>query len=62
MKMVGVPESHFDTWASRFLARGYKITKVDQVETAIGMERRKKEQKGLKKVIFIDSPVNILLL
>lgn len=33
---VGVPEQSFDMWASKFLAAGYKVGKVEQAETAIG--------------------------
>jgi DNA mismatch repair protein MSH6 len=33
---VGVPEQSFDLWASKFLANGYKVGKVEQAETAIG--------------------------
>lgn len=40
MSMVGVPESSFDFWASKFLARGYKVGKVEQAETSIGAEMR----------------------
>src|SRR3954469_20038957 len=36
MRMVGVPESSFDDWAARFVGKGYKVAKVDQMETAIG--------------------------
>jgi DNA mismatch repair protein MSH6 len=40
MSMVGVPESSFDFWANKFLARGYKVGKVEQSETSIGAEMR----------------------
>jgi len=40
MSMVGVPEMSFDFWASKFLARGYKVGKVEQAETSIGAEMR----------------------
>jgi len=40
MSMVGVPEMSFDFWANKFLARGYKVGKVEQVETSIGAEMR----------------------
>lgn len=40
MSMVGVPESSFDFWANKFLARGYKVGKVEQAETSIGAEMR----------------------
>ncbi|KLT40648.1 putative mismatch repair-related protein [Cutaneotrichosporon oleaginosum] len=42
MKMVGVPEQTFEFWAAKFLAAGYKVGKVEQAETAIGMEMRTK--------------------
>ncbi|KZT37435.1 hypothetical protein SISSUDRAFT_852370 [Sistotremastrum suecicum HHB10207 ss-3] len=40
MSMVGVPESSFDFWAAKFLARGYKVGRVEQSETALGAEMR----------------------
>ncbi|BGP39629.1 DNA mismatch repair protein msh6 [Rhodotorula kratochvilovae] len=45
MKMVGVPESSFDLWASKFLSQGYKVGRVDQCETALGAEIRNKDDK-----------------
>jgi hypothetical protein len=30
----------FDFWANKFLARGYKVGKVEQAETSIGAEMR----------------------
>ena len=44
--MVGVPESSFSFWASKFLAKGYKVGKVEQVETALGAEMRVAASKG----------------
>jgi DNA mismatch repair protein MSH6 len=41
MKMAGVPESSFITFANKFLALGYKVGRVDQCETAVGMGMRK---------------------
>ncbi|KDE02450.1 hypothetical protein MVLG_07000 [Microbotryum lychnidis-dioicae p1A1 Lamole] len=46
MKMVGVPEASFDFWAAKFLAQGYKVGRVDQVETALGAEIRVKDGKA----------------
>jgi DNA mismatch repair protein MSH6 len=43
MRMVGVPEMSLDHWANQFVAKGYKIARVDQVETALGKEMREKE-------------------
>ncbi|TVY81493.1 DNA mismatch repair protein msh6 [Lachnellula suecica] len=47
MRMVGVPEMSLDHWANQFVAKGYKIARVDQKETALGKEMREKE--GNKK-------------
>lgn len=41
MKMAGVPESSFTNFANKFLALGYKVGRVDQVETAVAMGMRK---------------------
>ncbi|KAJ9114201.1 hypothetical protein QFC20_001717 [Naganishia adeliensis] len=49
MKMVGVPEQSFDYWCAKFLAAGYKVGKVEQAETAIGMEMRTKANAGKTK-------------
>ncbi|KAJ9117461.1 hypothetical protein QFC22_004311 [Naganishia vaughanmartiniae] len=49
MKMVGVPEQSFDFWCAKFLAAGYKVGKVEQAETAIGMEMRTKAAAGKPK-------------
>ncbi|KAG1456250.1 hypothetical protein G6F56_006874 [Rhizopus delemar] len=42
MRMVGVPEMSFDYWAAQFIAKGYTVAKVDQMETAIGKSMREK--------------------
>ena len=42
MKMVGVPESSFSHWASQFIAKGYKVAKVEQLENAVGKQIRDK--------------------
>ncbi|KAH9462252.1 hypothetical protein MJO28_002962 [Puccinia striiformis f. sp. tritici] len=42
MSMVGVPETSVDFWIAKFLAKGYKVGKVDQCETALGAEMRNK--------------------
>ncbi|CAK5279496.1 unnamed protein product [Mycena citricolor] len=46
MSMVGVPESSFDFWAAKFLAKGFKVGRVDQAETALGAEMRVKANKA----------------
>lgn len=40
MRMVGVPESSLDHWATQFIAKGYKIARVDQLESALAKEMR----------------------
>ncbi|KZT01205.1 DNA mismatch repair protein Msh6 [Laetiporus sulphureus 93-53] len=54
MSMVGVPEMSFNFWAAKFLAKGYKVGRVDQAETALGAEMRlaadKKSGKGKSAV------------
>ena len=48
MRMVGVPESSFEFWAAKFIAKGYKVAKVDQLETALGKEMR---EKGMRECL-----------
>ncbi|KAI9596421.1 muts domain V-domain-containing protein [Syncephalis fuscata] len=49
MRMVGVPESSFDFWVGKFIAKGYKVAKVDQMETALGKALREKANKVVKE-------------
>lgn len=51
MRMVGVPEMSLDHWANQFVAKGFKIARVDQKETALGKEMRERDGKkpGAKK-------------
>ncbi|KAF4618937.1 hypothetical protein D9613_010131 [Agrocybe pediades] len=49
MCMVGVPEMSFNLWASKFLAKGYKVGRVEQAETALGAEMRMAAEKGQNK-------------
>ncbi|PSS36954.1 hypothetical protein PHLCEN_2v1170 [Hermanssonia centrifuga] len=49
MSMVGVPEQSFNFWAAKFLAKGYKVGRVDQAETALGAEMRVAADKGKGK-------------
>ncbi|EIW55250.1 DNA mismatch repair protein Msh6 [Trametes versicolor FP-101664 SS1] len=49
MSMVGVPEMSFNFWAAKFLAKGYKVGRVDQAETALGAEMRLAADKKNKK-------------
>lgn len=58
MRMVGVPEMSLDHWANQFVAKGYKIARVDQVETALGKEMREKEGKKGGKASKADKIIN----
>lgn len=58
MRLAGVPEMSFDLWASKFIALGYKVARVDQLETSLGKEMResavtnkagKKEEKIIRR-------------
>ncbi|KAF9876970.1 hypothetical protein CkaCkLH20_05816 [Colletotrichum karsti] len=42
MRMVGVPESSLDMWVNQFVAKGYKVARVDQMESALGKEMRER--------------------
>jgi DNA mismatch repair protein MSH6 len=48
MRMVGVPESSLDLWANQFVAKGYKIARVDQMESALGKEMRERDDTSKK--------------
>jgi DNA mismatch repair protein MSH6 len=43
MCMVGVPEASLDLWASQFVAKGYKVARVDQMESALAKEMRERD-------------------
>ncbi|ORY87848.1 muts domain V-domain-containing protein [Protomyces lactucae-debilis] len=47
MRMVGVPDYTFDDWAAQFVAKGYRVARVDQMESILGKDIREKE--GAKK-------------
>ncbi|KAJ2689000.1 DNA mismatch repair protein msh6 [Coemansia spiralis] len=42
MRMAGVPESSFDHWVAQFLAKGYKIARVDQMESKLAKDMRER--------------------
>ncbi|RKP18727.1 hypothetical protein ROZALSC1DRAFT_29612 [Rozella allomycis CSF55] len=50
MRMVGVPEATFEFWAAKFIARGYKVARMDQLETSIGKSLREKDSKKDKVI------------
>lgn len=43
--MVGVPEMSLSHWANQFVAKGYKIARVDQMESALSKEMRERDGK-----------------
>lgn len=49
MRMVGVPESSLDMWVNQFIAKGFKVARVDQMESALGKEMRERDVQGPKK-------------
>ena len=50
MRMAGVPEASLDMWASQFVAKGYKVARVDQMESALSKEMRERDgKKPIKK-------------
>ncbi|KAL6716616.1 DNA mismatch repair protein msh6 [Lecanora helva] len=51
MRMVGVPEASLHTWANQFVAKGYKIARVDQMESALGKEMRERDDKKPGKAV-----------
>ncbi|EUC65440.1 DNA mismatch repair protein MSH6, partial [Rhizoctonia solani AG-3 Rhs1AP] len=46
MKMASIGSTQF--WAAKFLAKGYKVGRVDQAETQLGAEMRQAANKGAK--------------
>ena len=51
MRMVGVPEMSLGHWANQFVAKGYKIARVDQMESALGKEMRERDGEKSRKVV-----------
>jgi DNA mismatch repair protein MSH6 len=43
MRMVGVPEASLDMWATQFVAKGHKVARVDQMESALAKEMRERD-------------------
>ncbi|SPO02099.1 probable DNA mismatch repair protein [Cephalotrichum gorgonifer] len=43
MRMVGVPESSLGIWVNQFVAKGFKVARVDQMESALGKEMRERD-------------------
>lgn len=52
MRMAGVPEATFDFWAAKFIGKGFKVAKVDQLENALSKTMREKSDKcNAEKII-----------
>ncbi|KIH90236.1 DNA mismatch repair protein MSH6 [Sporothrix brasiliensis 5110] len=49
MRMVGVPESSLDIWVNQFVSKGYKVARVDQMESALGKEMRERGASSVPK-------------
>lgn len=52
MMLAGIPEMSFEYWAKEFISHGYKVAKVDQVETLLAKEMRggsSKEEKIIRR-------------
>ncbi|KAG5437252.1 hypothetical protein PCANB_001045 [Pneumocystis canis] len=60
MRMVGIPEANYDYWASRFIAKGFKIARVDQLETALSKEMRDKVSKTKEERVVKRELVQVL--
>lgn len=61
MRMVGVPEASLDLWANQFVAKGYKIARVDQVESALGKEMRERDSKHSGKAAKVDEKMKKII-
>ncbi|KAG0661777.1 DNA mismatch repair protein msh6 [Monosporozyma unispora] len=48
MQLAGIPEMSFEYWAAQFIELGYKVAKVDQVESMLAKEMRE-GTKGIVK-------------
>lgn len=51
MRMVGVPEKSYESFAAKFLALGYKVGRVDQDETGVGRDVRTAQVQAKGKTI-----------
>lgn len=45
MRMCGIPEGQFSTYATRLVALGYKVGRVEQMETMNAMQKRASKEK-----------------
>ncbi|KXJ86865.1 muts domain V-domain-containing protein [Microdochium bolleyi] len=51
MRMVGVPESSLEIWVNQFIAKGYKVARVEQMESALAKEMRERDTKKQDKIV-----------
>ena len=61
MRMVGVPEASLDIWANQFVVKGYKIARVDQVESALGKEMRERDSAPSGKTVKVDEKMKKII-
>ncbi|KAL2163373.1 hypothetical protein VTH06DRAFT_5430 [Thermothelomyces fergusii] len=61
MRMVGVPEGSIDMWVNQFVAKGYKVARVDQMESALGKEMRERESNAKKTDKIIRRELSCIL-
>lgn len=61
MRLAGVPEMSFDYWASSFIAKGYKVAKVDQKESMLAKSIRDKSNKNGKKDAVVHRELEAVL-
>jgi DNA mismatch repair protein MSH6 len=43
MRLAGVPINYFNEWAKKLLLKGYKIGRVDEVESKVALAKRKRD-------------------
>ena len=61
MRMAGIPESSFDYWAGKFISKGYKIAKVDQLENGIEKEMREQNNDAVERDKIIKRELSCVL-
>ena len=60
MRMVGVPEATFDFWAAKFIGKGFKVAKVEQLENAVNKTMREKSDNAKTEKIIRRELTSIL--
>ncbi|EHK19322.1 uncharacterized protein TRIVIDRAFT_81241 [Trichoderma virens Gv29-8] len=61
MRMVGVPEGSLDHWVNQFIAKQYKVARVEQMETNLGKEMRERQDKTKKADKVISRKLGCIL-